>query len=122
MEPTTLVLDENGVISEDVKLFLSDTPEQVELPNRQFVVICIDWNYYGTQRYSINSICASFLQFDQDAQVDLPSLLVGTTKSDVLLPDQKMAIRDWIWNEIQQETNDLSIWKRTFSHVKQFIR
>lgn len=122
-EPTTLVLDEGGVISEDVRLFLEEPPKEIKLENKQFVVVCIDWNYYGQKKHSINSITASFIEFDEDRNLDLARLVIGTTKSDMLLPQQKVAVRDWVWEYVKSIDNgNLDIWKRTFSHIKQFIR
>lgn len=123
MEPTNLVLNEEGIISEDLRMFLANPPEGVKLEGSQFVVISIDWNYYGKKIHSINSITASFLNFDANGNLDLASLVIGTTKSDVLLPVQKVAVRDWIWEYVKKiDDGSIGIWQRTFSHVKQVLR
>lgn len=120
-EPTTLVLTEEGIISEDLNLFLNEPP--VELAGNQFLVVTIDWGYYGKKIHIINSITASILHFDENGGFHLPSLIIGTTKSDMLLPQQKVAVRNWIWDYIKKHDNgSLDIWKRTFSHVKQILR
>lgn len=123
LEPTSLVLSEEGIISEDLRMFLENPPEGIKLEGNQFVVINIDWNYYGKKIHSINSITASFLSFDANGNLDLPSLIISTTKSDILLPAQKVAVRDWIWEYVKKIDNgSLRIWQATFAHVKQLLR
>ncbi|MNY85667.1 hypothetical protein D3C78_18660 [compost metagenome] len=76
----------------------------------------VEYRKHGTKIHQICGIVVTTLTIPEDGSIAIHNLVLGSSSSEILLPEQKPLVHKWILSWIPQEA-----WTLTNRHIKRTI-